>query len=88
MDTEKILTINGVFDQVESTFGYKDISSDEQLMDWLQGIKVRTDFTDITPHALQDAGLDMIRDGKKKTLNAILKALGIDKKDIKDLIME
>ena len=56
MDTEKILTINGVFDQVESAFGYKDISSDEQLMDWLQGIKVRTDFTDITPHAPLLAG--------------------------------
>lgn len=56
MDTKKILTINGVFDQVESTFGYKDISSDEQLMDWLQGIKVRTNFTDITPHAPLLAG--------------------------------
>lgn len=32
MDTEKILTINGVFDQVESAFGYKDISSDKQRL--------------------------------------------------------
>ena len=56
MDTEKILTINGVFDQVESAFGYKNISSDEQLMDWLQGIKVRTGFTDIAPHAPLLAG--------------------------------
>ena len=56
MDDKKILTINGVFDQVEGSFGYRDISSDKQLMDWLQGIKVRTDFTDITPHAPLMAG--------------------------------
>ena len=55
MDTEKILTINGVFNQVESAFGYKDISSDKQLMDWLQGIKVRIDFTDIAPRIIQAA---------------------------------